>query len=104
MTREGSNPLVLAAAGAVAAALLLLGLPRLAAHAIVAPVHDRMPVILTHNTIAVWLSKDADAESLQQLVQSYPAKAGQQTQFYLEKLLIIFWNSKQTVISLKTMR
>lgn len=47
MTRERSNPLVLAAAGAVAAALLLFGLPRLAAHAIVAPVHDEVETALT---------------------------------------------------------
>lgn len=47
MTREVSGPLVLAVAGAVAAALLLLGLPRLVAHAIVAPAHEQVDNALT---------------------------------------------------------
>ena len=47
MARESSNPLVLVAAGAVVAVLLLLGLPRFTAHAIVAPVHEEVENALT---------------------------------------------------------
>jgi putative SOS response-associated peptidase YedK len=43
------------------------------ANDLVKPVHERMPVILGHNTIPVWLNPDTDNATLTSLLQPYPA-------------------------------
>lgn len=40
---------------------------------LVAPFHNRMPVILGHNAVAQWLAPDAEPETLTGLMQPYPA-------------------------------
>jgi putative SOS response-associated peptidase YedK len=45
-----------------------------AANAAVAPIHDRMPVILPHAAEGVWLAHDAPLPELQELLQGLPAE------------------------------
>lgn len=45
------------------------------ANGLVAPVHDRMPVIVPVDARAAWLAKDADAAALTTLLRPFPADA-----------------------------
>jgi putative SOS response-associated peptidase YedK len=46
-----------------------------AANGLLAPYHDRMPVILPRKDLATWLAHDTSADVLQTLLVSYPADA-----------------------------
>jgi len=43
-------------------------------NSLVAPIHDRMPVILASDQRAGWLDRDADLASLGELLQPYPSE------------------------------
>ena len=43
------------------------------ANELVSPIHARMPVILGHNTVPLWLSADSDNTMLSSLLEPYPA-------------------------------
>ncbi len=43
------------------------------ANDLVKPIHDRMPVILGHNTVPLWLSAFSDNKTLSSLLEPYPA-------------------------------
>jgi len=43
------------------------------ANELVGPIHGRMPVILGHNTVPLWLSADSDNKTLSSLLEPYPA-------------------------------
>ena len=45
------------------------------ANSLVAPIHDRMPVILEEQHYAAWLDKNAAPAQLQHLLEPYPADA-----------------------------
>lgn len=44
----------------------------ISANDVVSKIHQRMPVILSHNTMGQWLANDANPESLLELMQPYP--------------------------------
>ena len=44
------------------------------ANEVVAKFHERMPVILDRQDFDLWLSQDADQESLLELLKPYPAE------------------------------
>lgn len=46
-----------------------------AANELVAPLHNRMPVILHHEDESAWLDKSTDPERLQALLTAFPAEA-----------------------------
>ena len=43
------------------------------ANELVEPIHGRMPVILGHNTVPLWLSANSDNKTLSSLLEPYPA-------------------------------
>jgi putative SOS response-associated peptidase YedK len=45
-----------------------------AANALVAQIHDRMPVVLPRSDYALWLDPDARAEDLHRILRPYPAE------------------------------
>jgi putative SOS response-associated peptidase YedK len=45
-----------------------------AANALVAPIHDRMPVVLHRSDYALWLDPDARAEDLHRILVPFPAE------------------------------
>ncbi len=46
------------------------------ANRVLAPIHDRMPVILAPEAFDVWLGADSDPETLQALLRPYPESGG----------------------------
>lgn len=42
------------------------------ANDVVAPVHNRMPVILGHNAVGIWLSEESDITALSELLAPFP--------------------------------
>jgi putative SOS response-associated peptidase YedK len=46
-----------------------------AANALVAPIHNRMPVILDRSLYDLWLDPDADPDALQRILRPFPASA-----------------------------
>jgi putative SOS response-associated peptidase YedK len=53
--------------------LRTISLMTTSANALVAPVHDRMPVILARDQEAAWLDRSTRAESLSRMLVPYPA-------------------------------
>jgi putative SOS response-associated peptidase YedK len=43
------------------------------ANELLEPVHDRMPVILSHNGLGQWLTTDSSKDTLKELLEPYPA-------------------------------